>query len=197
MSETERHSAGEFSGAASSGRIRLDVTARLMGSDFLVVLTGGQAHAGGCALAETNTPAKSVTAAGHRDAELAEYMANFLRQKLSGTIIVVAGVHYDAITRDEINLVFSLCRNLAESIGERFAPRKPRLEEFMLTIKELNAFEEYLKSGELEKNFKLAGEMERGEILELLEKLMDVADVADEVATRLIFRGQISQNGDE
>lgn len=61
----------------------------------------------------------------------------------------------------------------------------------MLTMKDLEEFETRLKSGALEEEFKCAPEERRVEILELLEKLMDVADLGDEVATRLIFRGAI------
>lgn len=59
----------------------------------------------------------------------------------------------------------------------------------MLTMEELDKFEKMLKSGKIEADFNYGDEKERGEILELLEKIMDVADVADEVATKLIFRG--------
>lgn len=59
----------------------------------------------------------------------------------------------------------------------------------MLTLKDLNEFESYIKSGRLEAEFKCGPEVKRLAILELLEKLMDVADLSDEVATRLIFRG--------
>lgn len=59
----------------------------------------------------------------------------------------------------------------------------------MLDMKQLEEFENYIKSGRLESEFKCFGEEDRIRILELLEKLMDVADLADEAATRLIFRG--------
>ncbi|MBD5641509.1 MAG: hypothetical protein HDQ91_03715 [Desulfovibrio sp.] len=61
----------------------------------------------------------------------------------------------------------------------------------MLTLKDLEEFEMRLKSGALEEEFKCAPEERRVELLELLEKLMDTAELADEVATRLIFRGSI------
>ena len=51
----------------------------------------------------------------------------------------------------------------------------------MLTVKDLEEFENYMRSGELETDFKD----------ELLEKFMDVAELADETATKVIFRGQI------
>lgn len=58
----------------------------------------------------------------------------------------------------------------------------------MITIEQLDEFINYLKSGSFEKQFNYSGEMGKGEMLELLERLMDAADVADEVATKLIFR---------
>lgn len=61
----------------------------------------------------------------------------------------------------------------------------------MLTIKDLEEFEEQLKSGAVEDQFEYAGEERRYEILELLDKLMDVADEANEVATRLIYKGSV------
>lgn len=59
----------------------------------------------------------------------------------------------------------------------------------MLTIKDLQEFAEKLGSGELEREFDRAGENGRHEILELLEKLMDVADLANVVASSIIYRG--------
>ena len=48
--------------------------------------------------------------------------------------------------------------------------------------------EEYLKSGTLAEDFSFSSEERRYEILEFLEKLMDVAELADETATKIIFR---------
>ncbi|MBO4300436.1 MAG: hypothetical protein J5861_02420 [Desulfovibrio sp.] len=59
----------------------------------------------------------------------------------------------------------------------------------MLTVKDLEELENYIRSGELETDFKDGCEHDRHYLLELLEKLMDVADLADEAATRVIFRG--------
>ncbi len=61
----------------------------------------------------------------------------------------------------------------------------------MLTMNDLKEFERRMTSGALEDEFKYAPEERRIEILELLEKIMDVADIADETATRLIFRGSL------
>lgn len=59
----------------------------------------------------------------------------------------------------------------------------------MLTITEMDEFIEYMKSGSLEKEFFESGEFQKGEILELLEKIMDAGELADTIATKLIYRG--------
>lgn len=60
-------------------------------------------------------------------------------------------------------------------------------------IKELDHLENYIGSGKLEEDFKYGDEETRYKILELLEKVMDVAEQADEIATRLIFRSSRSE----
>lgn len=61
----------------------------------------------------------------------------------------------------------------------------------MLTEKDLDQFAEYLKSGQCEADFKDGCENDRLYILNLLEKFMDVADLCDETATKVIFRGNL------
>jgi len=55
----------------------------------------------------------------------------------------------------------------------------------------LERLADYFASGDLECDFDFADEQGRGMILEFLEKLMDVAEKADEAATKLIFKGQL------
>lgn len=58
-----------------------------------------------------------------------------------------------------------------------------------LNMKYLVELETYLKSGELEEDFKWSVEERRQDILEFLEKLMDLGDLADSTATAVIFKG--------
>ena len=62
----------------------------------------------------------------------------------------------------------------------------------MLTPQQLEEFAEYMRSGELEKDFADGCEHDRYYLLEMLEKLMDMGDLADEVSTRVIFKGSLS-----
>jgi hypothetical protein len=52
----------------------------------------------------------------------------------------------------------------------------------------LEKLREYLDTGDLELDFNSAGEEKRLEMLDFLELLMEVAELADQVATRLIFK---------
>lgn len=61
----------------------------------------------------------------------------------------------------------------------------------MLNARYIAELEDYLRSGDLEVDFKWSVEERRGEILEFLEKLMDLGELADETATRIIFKGQL------
>ncbi len=58
----------------------------------------------------------------------------------------------------------------------------------MLNEKFLNDLEKYLKSDDIEQDFECSSEDRRIEILDYLERIMDLAETADEVATKLIFK---------
>lgn len=59
----------------------------------------------------------------------------------------------------------------------------------MLDTAYLDKIAEYFASGDLAFDFENGDQERREMILEYLEKLMDLADQADELATRLIFKG--------
>lgn len=59
----------------------------------------------------------------------------------------------------------------------------------MLNMKYLEELEEYMNSGNLEEDFKWSAEERRQELLEFLEKLMDLGELADKTATTVIFKG--------
>jgi hypothetical protein len=63
----------------------------------------------------------------------------------------------------------------------------------MFDTQYLEKLEGYFASGDLEMDFEYADEEKRGRILDFLERLMDLADQADQAATKLIFKGQLDQ----
>jgi hypothetical protein len=61
----------------------------------------------------------------------------------------------------------------------------------MLNAKYIAELQEYLNSGDLEEDFRWSAEERRGEILEFLEKLIELGELADATATHIIFKGQL------
>ncbi|MFA6810899.1 MAG: hypothetical protein WCR47_07565 [Desulfoplanes sp.] len=59
----------------------------------------------------------------------------------------------------------------------------------MITEKDLDDFTTYMQSGQMAEDFEYSGEDRRFEMLDLLEKFMNVAELANETATKLIFKG--------
>ncbi|GAB6163599.1 hypothetical protein JCM12298_27590 [Desulfothermus naphthae] len=58
----------------------------------------------------------------------------------------------------------------------------------ILDEKYIDELIEYLKSGNLAEDFEYSTEERRYEILDFLEKLMELGEVADEAATKIIFK---------
>jgi hypothetical protein len=63
----------------------------------------------------------------------------------------------------------------------------------MLDDAYLDKLADYFSSGDLAFDFEHGDEERRQQILGFLEKLMDLAETADELATRLIFKGGMLQ----
>lgn len=58
----------------------------------------------------------------------------------------------------------------------------------MYNLEYLKALKEHLASEAVDEDFKFGSASKKEDMLEFLELLMDVAELADEVATRLIFK---------
>ena len=57
----------------------------------------------------------------------------------------------------------------------------------MLTLKDINAFREFLETGGWADAFDHAGEELRGEMIEKVEALLEAADAADKVVGQVLF----------
>ena len=57
-----------------------------------------------------------------------------------------------------------------------------------MDMKQLEAIETLVTSGDLEEQFEYSPDERRYEILDYLEKLMELGEAADELATKLIFK---------
>ncbi|CAK7042735.1 MAG: hypothetical protein DESF_01786 [Desulfovibrio sp.] len=113
---------------ARHGRLALTLRVLRLGRDLQVICTGGQAHIGAVAVASPLPPHAQATGhrtqeliclPGHREDMLAARMARHLADALDCTACVSAGIHFDCITKEEIERVL----NLAATLTDRCAAR--------------------------------------------------------------------------
>jgi gallate decarboxylase subunit D len=103
----------------SMGRIEVELNATRVGKDLVVVISGGQGHIGAVG-AGTNCGGLAVssvlTVPGHRDDRIAKDAAERISKKLGCNCAVVAGVHYDNISPQEIKDVLILSSSLVDEL---------------------------------------------------------------------------------
>lgn len=111
--------------AVGEGRfaVRLDLLPQ--GKDWLLVISGGAAHVGAVALAAARDGGgvdTRVAAAGrHREGPLAEECAAMIAQATGRTCAVVAGIHQDEATPEEIAQIVANVRQGAGILAARVA----------------------------------------------------------------------------
>ena len=93
------------------GRIHVHLAISAIGHDLLVTVLGGSQHIGAVAVAEQGHVFLRQCE-GHREGEIARDMALTLAQASARTVCVVCGIHYDHITRTEIDQVLAMCKEL-------------------------------------------------------------------------------------
>lgn len=111
----------EVSREKTKGRLTLKLNARWLGKDLLVVITGGAAHIGAVGAGTKSGGLASssvVTMPGHRDDRIAKEAAERISKKYGCNCVVVAGVHYDNITPQEINDIMIMCNSLISELEE-------------------------------------------------------------------------------
>ncbi|HEY3274701.1 MAG TPA: hypothetical protein VGJ92_13105 [Methanocella sp.] len=103
----------------SLGRIEVRLNARRVGKDLVVVIDGGEGHIGAVA-AGSNCGGMAIssvlTTPGHRDDRIAKDAAERISKKLGCNCAVIAGVHYDNITPQEIKDVIILSSSLIDEL---------------------------------------------------------------------------------
>lgn len=116
-----------FSCGSSPYRIQAQVI--FVGSDLLVALSGGsKPHIGSVAVAlprpslrdrkQMSSTSSVYNFLGHKDYVVAQRVAEHLSSKLNTNVVVVAGIHIDAISEKGIAKVVENCDKLAKKIYE-------------------------------------------------------------------------------
>jgi hypothetical protein len=102
----------EYELTKGEGRARVNVTVNSLGSDLVVRIYNQNAHIGAVAIGDYDgehqrASVSLITRLGHKDDALAREAAYLLSKSIRRPVCVIAGVHLDHITREEIDEVLA------------------------------------------------------------------------------------------
>jgi hypothetical protein len=102
----------EYELTKGEGRARVNVTVNSMGSDLVVRIYNQNAHIGAVAIGDYDyeherASVSVITRLGHKDDALAAEAAYLLSKSIRRPVCVIAGVHLDNITREEIDKILA------------------------------------------------------------------------------------------
>jgi hypothetical protein len=106
---------------------QLQLQIHQIGRDLLLILTGGSAHIGAVALGQSygNGTAKSnasvIGAFGHKEDQLSGEIARYVSKKTGQRCSVVAGIHFDNLSRTDILMIQSAVQEMVEQALQTMA----------------------------------------------------------------------------
>jgi gallate decarboxylase subunit D len=103
------------------GRTQVTLLATFLGNDLEVRIFNSAAHIGAVAIGEFDfehgrASVSVVTRLGHKDDALAQKAAYLISKTTRKTVCVIAGVHLDDITQEEISAIMQNTSTLLENI---------------------------------------------------------------------------------
>lgn len=90
-----------------------------LGHDWLLFITGGESHIGSVACSEKNRTSEEVcqiTLGKHKEDTIVRNAILRLKYLLKGEILVVGGIHYDNLSRKQIQQIEKNCENLLKRL---------------------------------------------------------------------------------
>ncbi len=106
-----------------AGRTRVRISVQQLGSDYIVCLFNNRGHVGAVAVADYDPKEKRastsvITRLGHKDDQAACNAAYKLCRRLRKPVCAIAGIHVEAITKEEIARITRHCDALVEKCIE-------------------------------------------------------------------------------
>ena len=113
-------SLAEYESSKGKGRTRVSLLANCMGDDLIVSICNENAHIGAVAVGEYHaesqrTSVSVITRPGHKDDIIAREAAKLISNAGKRPVCVIAGIHLDNITPDEISKIIE---NAWVAVGE-------------------------------------------------------------------------------
>ncbi len=115
------------------GGFEVIARAELLGEDLLVTLWGGVAHTGAVAMAAprpslrdpkaVSSTSSVFTFPGHKEDVPAKMLSEALSAGLNRRTVVVAGIHWDNASPDDLRLILEACEALKDRILQALSSR--------------------------------------------------------------------------
>ena len=129
----------EFTLETDTGAYDLTASVRMIGSDLLIAIWGGEKpHIGAVAVAQprpslkdpavTSSSASVICLVGHKEDELAKAAAEILAAALKTQVVVTAGIHWDNLSPEAIQRVVRNSEFLVDMILEKCIAQLPSFE---------------------------------------------------------------------
>ncbi len=101
------------------GRTKVSLSAYYMGDDLVLCIYNQNAHIGAVAMGEYDLNEKRgstsvITRLGHKDDAVAQKVAHSISTYTKKPACVIAGIHLDDITQDEIDQILQNTRSLID-----------------------------------------------------------------------------------
>lgn len=101
------------------GRIQLVLDAYPMGTDLVVMISGGdQPHLGTITAGARLEPLRTIQLQTHKEFYITEEIAVRLRKQFRGNFAICCGTHLDNVSKEEINVMADLSIQLGMELIE-------------------------------------------------------------------------------
>jgi hypothetical protein len=119
----------------SRGKFKLHAHTQRMGEDLLVSIWGGtRPHIGAVGMAiprpslrdpkKWSATSSNFTFIGHKEDALVKGVSEKLATELKRNVVVVAGIHWDDLTAQEIEIIENLTQKISDQILKRLKKGK-------------------------------------------------------------------------
>ncbi|MCX5816887.1 MAG: hypothetical protein NTX75_11715 [Proteobacteria bacterium] len=109
-----------------NGRFEIFAEIKQLGKDLLVIVYGGAAHIGAIGMAQpraslrdpekASATSSTYTYIGHKEDAVVKTMSEEIAKRLNKKVVVVAGIHWDELSMEEIEIIMEACRTITEKV---------------------------------------------------------------------------------